>query len=155
SCGAGATQRGLWVAGSGDRMGGRFTDKGIAALKPKDKRYEVWEGGSGFGVRISPKGRKTWVWMYRFQGKARRMQFGTFPTVSLPTARLRHAQALKMLDHGQDPGAAALEEKKAEREAFTVKQLVDEYLERPWAPRSPVAGAKGIRSFTEVKRVLE
>jgi integrase len=51
-----------------------------------------------------------------------------------------------MLDHGEDPGAESLEEKKAEREAFTVKQLIDEYLER---------SAKGVRSYDEIKRILE
>ncbi len=51
----------------------RFTDRSIAALKPKAKLYEVWEDGrTGLGVRMSPKGRKSWNYMYRFDGKARR-----------------------------------------------------------------------------------
>jgi Arm DNA-binding domain len=79
-------------------MSVRFTDKGIAALKPKAQRYEVWEGGSGFGVRVSPKGRKSWVWMYRFGGKARRMQFGNYPTLSLASARIKFAQAASQED---------------------------------------------------------
>ena len=30
----------------------RFTDRGIAALKPKTERFEVWEDGrTGLGVR--------------------------------------------------------------------------------------------------------
>ncbi len=50
----------------------RFTDKGIAALKPKAERYEVWEDGkTGLGVRVSTRGRKSWIYMYRFDGRAR------------------------------------------------------------------------------------
>ncbi|HKF64230.1 MAG TPA: Arm DNA-binding domain-containing protein, partial [Dongiaceae bacterium] len=60
----------------------RFTDKGIAALKPKGDRYEVWEvGRTGFGVRIAPSGRKSWLFMYRFDGKARRMTLGQYPRI--------------------------------------------------------------------------
>ena len=67
----------------------RFTDRAIAALKPKAKIYEVWEDGrTGLGVRMSPKGRKSWNYMYRFNGKARRMTLGTYPAVSLASARV-------------------------------------------------------------------
>ena len=45
----------------------KFTDRSIDALKPKEQRYEVWEDGrTGFGVRVSPKGTKSWLYMYRF-----------------------------------------------------------------------------------------
>jgi integrase len=125
----------------------RFTDKGVAALRPKAVRYEVWEDGrTGFGVRVAPSGRKSWIFMYRFDGKARRMTFGTYPAVGLSTARVKFSEAKRKLDHGEDPGLAALTEKKAEREAATIKELVDEYLQR---------SAKGLRGYSEVKRILE
>ncbi len=67
----------------------KLTDKGIAALKAKPERYEVWEDGrTGLGVRVSPKGRKSWVYIYRFDGKARRMGFSTYPAVGLANARV-------------------------------------------------------------------
>lgn len=47
----------------------KFTDRQIKNLKPKSVRYEVWEG-NGLGVRITPKGNKTWVFLYRFAGEA-------------------------------------------------------------------------------------
>ncbi len=47
----------------------RFTDRSIAALKPKATHYEVWQDGrTGLGIRVSPKGRKSWNYMYRFDG---------------------------------------------------------------------------------------
>ena len=58
----------------------KFTDAKVRNLKPKSERYEVWEDGrTGLGVRVSPSGRKTWVYMYRFDGLARRMTFGVYP----------------------------------------------------------------------------
>ena len=57
----------------------RMTDIGISRLKPKAKRYEVWEDGrTGFGVRVSVSGRKTFVYMYWRDGKARRMTLGVY-----------------------------------------------------------------------------
>jgi hypothetical protein len=51
----------------------RFTDRSIAALKPKAERYEVWEDGrAGLGVRVATQGRNSWVYMYRFNVSVRR-----------------------------------------------------------------------------------
>ena len=83
-----------------------MTDRGIAGLKPKSKRYEVWEDGqTGLGVRMSPAGRKSWIYMYRFNGKPRRMTLGTYPAVGLADARVKHAKAKVDLEKGIDPGA--------------------------------------------------
>ena len=66
----------------------RFTDKGIAALKSKAERYEVWESNrTGLGGRVSPAGRKSWIYMYRFDGRPRRMTLGSYPAMGLANAR--------------------------------------------------------------------
>ena len=120
----------------------RFTDRGIAALKPKAERYEVWEDGrTGLGVRMSPKGRKSWIYMYRFDGKARRMTLGTYPNLSLASARVRHAKAQEQKEHGVDPGAGHVEQRRAERSAETVEELVEEYLEKHARPNKRSADA--------------
>lgn len=108
----------------------RFTDRTVVALKPKAERYERWEDGkTGLGVRVSPKARKTWVFMYRFGGRARRMTLGTYPAVSLADARLQWSHARKSLDLGTDPGIAKVVVNSAEREAETVSQLIDIYMQ--------------------------
>lgn len=109
----------------------RFTDRSVAALKPKADRYEKWEDGrTGLGLRISPKGRKTWVFMYRFTGRARRMTMGTYPAVSLADARVAWGKAKKVLDLGTDPGTIKVADNKAEREAETVSELIETYMTR-------------------------
>jgi len=111
----------------------RFTDRSIEALKPGTARYEKWEDGrAGFGVRVSSKGRKTWVYMYRFDGKARRMGLGTYPAVRLASAHVKHAEAKELLERGIDPGAQQVERKRVERDAETVADMAEEYLEK-WA----------------------
>ena len=125
----------------------RFTDRGVISLKPQRERFEVWEDGrTGLGLRISPAGRKSWLYMYRYGGKARRMTLGTYPTMGLADARLAHAEAKKQLAAGIDPGAQLLEKRRAERDAETVADLAREYLEK-WAwPRK--------RSAAEDERIL-
>ncbi len=57
----------------------RFTDRIIGALKPKAERFEVWEDGrTGLGMRVTPRGIRTFVFMFRFGGKARRMTLGRY-----------------------------------------------------------------------------
>ena len=125
----------------------RMTDRSIKALKPKAERYEAWEDSrTGLGLRISPAGRKSWLYMYRFQGKARRMTLGTYPAVGLADARIKHANAKGMLAKKQDPGTVLVAERKAERQAETVAELVEEYLEKWARPRK--------RSAAEDERIL-
>jgi integrase len=126
----------------------KFTDKGIAALKARAERYEIWEDGrTGLGVRVSPKGRKSWVFMYRFGGKARRMGFDTYPAVGLANARVKHAKAKALLEKGIDPGAQEIDRKRAERGAETVADLIEVYLEKWARPRK--------RSAAEDERILK
>ncbi len=107
----------------------RLTDRSVKALRPKVERYEVWEDGrTGLGVRVSPAGRKSWVYMYLFDEKARRMTLGTYPALSLANAHVKHARAKEMLEKDKDPGALNVEKRRAERQAETVADLAAEYL---------------------------
>ncbi len=114
----------------------RFTDRGIAALRPRPERYEVWEDGrTGFGLRVAPSGRKSWVWLYRHRGRPRRISFGTYPELGLADAHLRLAEARKILERGDDPGLLLAAGREAERAAETVEELAELYLEKWARPR--------------------
>lgn len=112
----------------------KFTDRFVLNLKPQTDRYEMWDG-SGLGVRISVKGRKSWVMVYRFQGKPRYSTLGVYPEMSVAQAHEAHRKALAELEQGIDPGAKLVEDRKEERQAPTVAALVTEYLERWAKPR--------------------
>jgi integrase len=95
---------------------------------------------------VTPNGVKTFIFKYRFDGKVRWMTLGTYPKMSLAEAHEAHADAWKVLRQGTDPGANALEERKAECMALTVAALADEYLEKWARPRK--------RSWREDARIL-
>ena len=125
----------------------KFTDAKIKGLKPKSARYEAWgANGKGFGLRISPVGRKTFIFMYRFDGTARRMTLGTYPTITLSKAHELHARARQKLEKGIDPGVESVKGKRMAREAYTLTELVHDYIERH-AKRKK-------RSWKEDNRVL-
>lgn len=124
-----------------------FTNVKIKALKPKRERYTSWEDGKTcLGVRVSPAGRKTFIFMYRFEGKARRMTIGPYPRMNLATARLKVAEAKEKLSKGMDPGEEWVKKKATERKAETIEDLVDVYLEKWAKPRK--------KSWREDERIL-
>lgn len=126
----------------------KFTDAGIKALKPKAERFIEWaEGVPGFGIRVSPQGRKSWVFMYRHGGRARMMTLGAFPAMGLAAARKAYGDAQEQVELGNDPGTGQVQANKDAREAMTVQALVEEYLERWAKPRK--------RSWQEDKRILD
>lgn len=112
-----------------------FTDRQISSLKPKKQRYEVKESGrTGLGIRVTPRGVKTWTFIYRFDGKQKRMVFGTYPQVSLSEAHKALADAKHKLLANIDPGAEIAEARAAEQNAETVADMVTEYIERHAKP---------------------
>lgn len=125
----------------------RFTDRAIKALKSQAERYEVWaDGKGGLGMRVSPQGRKSWIYLYRFDRKPRRMTLGVYPRMGIAKANTAHAQAVEKVEHGIDPGAEKISERKAVQDAETVSNLIDEYLKRH-APKK--------RTGDQDKRTLE
>ena len=126
----------------------KFTDRSIRNLKTQSQRYEVFEdNGKGFGIRVSAKGRKSFIFLYRFDGKPRRLTIGAYPELSLATAHKRHAEARELLDKKIDPGAVQQAKKTQAKDAPTVKHVADEYIEK-WAKVEK-------RSWREDQRILE
>ncbi len=88
-----------------------LTDTAIKHLRPAEKPYKLADG-RGLYLLVNPSGSKLWRWKYRYEGREKLMPFGAYPDVSLANARLRHAEARRLLAAGSDPMA----ERKAEKE---------------------------------------
>jgi hypothetical protein len=111
-----------------------LTDRKIDSLKPGKEIVEWWDKKvPGFGIRVSPKGKKTWFVMYRFAGLRRRLRCGQYPAVTLEKARQKAKQALMDVCDGKDP----VQEKKNQEalvkrerlEAKTFDQLAKLYID--------------------------
>jgi hypothetical protein len=111
-----------------------LTDRKIDSLKPGTDIVEWWDKKvPGFGIRVSPKGKKTWFVMYRFAGLRRRLRCGRYPAVSLEKARQKAKQALLDVSDGKDPAQEKKDQeayiKKKRLEAKTFAQLAKLYID--------------------------
>lgn len=108
-----------------------LTDTAVRALRAAggQDRTEVWFS-KGLGMRVSKTGRKSWIFVYHYQKKSRRITFGTYPKIGVADVRTLHATALQNLDLGIDPGNAVQVERAAIRNAPTVANLAAEYMTR-------------------------
>lgn len=130
----------------------KLTDITVQNLKAGPKRYIEWEP-HGLGVRVTPQGVKSFVFVYRFEGRLRMMTLRnkvdktTYPAITLAEAREAHREAQDKLNKGTDPAAKAITEREAEHQAHTVVDLAREYVEKWAKPRK--------RSWKTDKRILE
>ncbi len=106
----------------------KLTARGVENIKPPTAgQVDYWDTSPpGFGLRVSPTGRKSWVLMYRHGGRKRRLTIGTYPSIPLAAARERAIAALSDVAQGQDPAGI----KQAERRADTFAELAEDYMRR-------------------------
>jgi integrase len=103
-----------------------LSDLQLRKISPKKERFEVSDG-QGLSLRIMPTGKKTWVFRYMIDGRARRMTLGVYPAIPLSEARDRHAKAMMEIERGSDPGEKAQETKARRKAEPTVMDLLAEY----------------------------
>jgi integrase len=79
-----------------------LTDKEIQSLKPKEKKYKVFDG-DGLYLLIHPKYGKYWYLQYHIAGRQHEVAFGTYPSVTLKLAREKREEARQQLAKGLNP----------------------------------------------------
>lgn len=108
-----------------------FTPLAIKNLNPDLKTVEYFDTGrehgeGSFGIRISPKNKKTWFIMYKTEaGKIKRFTLGTYPKMSLKDARKNANDTMGRIHEGLDP----MQDKRDRRAAPTVTDLWNKYQE--------------------------
>lgn len=142
-------------------------DQGYVLVRdqPDPRGKQGWT--SGFGIRITAAGVKSFVLNYRERGTERRMTVGSWPTWSVEAARAEARELKQRIDRGEDP----LAELRAERDAETVADFAEtfqrEHVERkrPSSQRDykaivetiikPALGKKQVASVTteDVERI--
>ncbi|MEX0681261.1 MAG: tyrosine-type recombinase/integrase [Balneolales bacterium] len=70
-------------------------------------------GSKGLGLRVSPAGRKVFIYRYRFNDSSRRMNLGIYPSLKLSDARGKVSNLSDSVAEGDDP-ARQLQEKKTD-----------------------------------------
>lgn len=147
------TQTGTQTQHEGRDMAQKtLTEQMIDRMRPPPAdagRLEIWDKAlPGFGLRVSPAGTKTFVLMYRFDGRKRRLTLGNYDSETFKLAHARDAarEALQKVDKKIDP-AESLEEGGAGSEGHTVSEALSVYITRQVKPNR--------RDWEAVERALK
>lgn len=110
----------------------RITKTFVDSLTPPARGQVLhWDSEmKGFGVRIVPGGRKTYVTQGRVNGKSIRVTIGPHGVFTAEQARNEARQRLAQMARGSDPRRAAA----ADHVAMTMSQLADNYMEKHARP---------------------
>jgi integrase len=74
-----------------------------SAICPPDKKQARFTDSGGMYLQVSPAGSKRWFLKYRVGGKEKQLALGSYPEVSLKSARLARDTAKLQKSKGTDP----------------------------------------------------
>jgi integrase len=127
-------------------MRGKITKRLVDAMRPGPRDLYVWDQTlAGFGLKVTPKGKKVYVVQYRMGGRGftlRRYTIGPHGVYTPEEARERARKVRQTVCDGIDPMLL----KKQER-LNTVEKLIQGFIQS--------RRRKGRRSADEIQRVLE
>jgi len=144
---------------------GKWSHQQLVALPPEDK--EFWEcepASKGFCIRVSPAGKKTFIFRYNNLGKRKYINLGEFGTTDLKDARIAATNYANQLLKGVDPAqeiehnkAAALAQQRkseADKKTPTLNTVLDTYLSKRSANTQSDAGRLFSNKFCDVRTEL-
>ena len=123
-----------------------LTDRAIQLLRTDDRQYELFDSKvTRLGIRVSPGGKKSFIYIYRFKRKSKRMTIGPYPQISLQQARTIARDFAYQLSRGIDPN---VERKSDDKITAGIKfsALVDEFIEN--------SAKRTTKSWRETERIL-
>ncbi len=128
----------------------KLTKRIVEAFEIQNKDYLIWDADlSGFGVRIYPSGKKTYLIQYRAGKRTRRYTIGAHGVLTADEARLEAKRLLGDVARGEDPSG----KRQSQLHAPTISALCDrflsDYAERHCKPSTYRDYASNIRRFVK------
>lgn len=141
---------------------GKLTKRSVDALQATEKRFTVWDDVlPGFGCRVTPDCKKTFVVDFTVNARRRRMTLGHHGIITVDQARKMAREALAAASMGKDP-MAARDEARAD---ISLSELCELYLEEGVGHKrestveidkgrierhiKPLLGSKPVRQITQ------
>ena len=123
----------------------KLTKKTIEAIAPSNSDKIVFDSDlAGFGVRVSPGGRKTFIVQFRSSGRTRRMSLGKFGVVTVDQSRRKAKEILGIVAVGGDPSRTNKRDKNKPTFALLAGRFLEEHVRDHCKPRT----------FDEYERLL-
>jgi len=124
----------------------KLTKRIVDAAEVRATEYFIWDDDiPGFGLRVLPSKRKSYIVQYRAGRRSRRMSLGLSTVLTCEQARTRAIAIVAAAKNGEDPAA----KRDAERQAITVKELAERFDKEHISVRVKESTAKGYRRMLE------
>ncbi len=125
-----------------------LTDTALKQAKPKDKDYKLPDE-RGMYVLVSKAGGKLFRFDYKFNLKRKTLSLGSYPDVSLSSARLARDKARQLLADGVDPSEAkkAAKASRLGKAVNTFEVLAREWVSTHLMTKSKQNAQKSLRRF--------
>ncbi|MEQ9246259.1 MAG: site-specific integrase, partial [Nitratireductor sp.] len=104
----------------------KITKRVVDSVQPESRDSFLWDSETkGFGLKVTPKGKRIYVLQYRVHGKLKRFTIGTHGNPWTPgDARNEAIRLLGCVRDGLDPSSA----KQIEKAALNMSELCDIYI---------------------------
>jgi integrase len=108
---------------------GKITKRSVDALPSNSSEYFFWDDQiPGFGVRVSPMGKKRYIIQYRSGGRTRRMNLGSHGVLTPNQARDLARNRLGTVAFGGDPSGDLQKERRAPTVATLCERFLNEHV---------------------------
>jgi len=102
----------------------RLSKRLVESADVRTREYMLWDGDiAGFGLRVPPSGRRSYIVQYRVGTRSRQLTFGAHGALTAEQARTLAIAALAAVRAGSDPA----EDRKQRRDAITVRELAERF----------------------------
>ncbi len=115
----------------------KLTKRSVEGLEPRDTDYLVFDSElPGFGVRVMPSGRKSYLVQYRSGGRTRRFSLGRHGALTAEEARKEAMSRLGEVAKGGNPSEEASRQRRAPTVAALCDRFTAEYVPQHCKPRT-------------------
>lgn len=127
-----------------------LTKREVEAARPGARQLFLWDDEvRGFGLRVLPTGIKSYILQYRFGTRTRRLTLGRHGVLTVKQAREQARDDLVSVRKGIDPAA----QRRKAREAETMQQLAELYLDRHARPHKKLSSIRNDQAILK-NRIL-
>ena len=113
----------------------KLTKRIVDGLEPSPKERIVFdEELKGFGLRITPTGRKTFIVQYRAGGRCRRVKIAQMGSVTPDQTRKQAKSILGAVARGENPAEDIARDRKAPKVRDLVARYLHDHVERQLKP---------------------
>lgn len=131
------------VSTGGQMPNSRITKRTVDAAAPGAREYVVWDPAlKGFGLKVTPAGRKVYLVQYRIGGRSGRTRRYTIGPHGAPWTADKAREAAKRVLGDVSTGRDPMQERDKSRTALTVRKAMERFLSEHVAAKRKATTAR-------------